>query len=235
MTHLTTEELDRAMSVWNRILDLPNVRLAYSDTGWTVPGPQMVPDGELAELIESYDGGLEIQFCAYSDYTGSEYDVANLRYLATTYDFVNTQTIRHGGEQGWVVVGELPVGDDVEDSIARLESFADALDALNDYPILDDDLLGEYELELIREALDEWLGRDIMSDLDGAFDGDAESYVTPERALELYCQYDENVWEFENATSIVNVNHDDAVKHVIDELLAGFTTPFVDPNQTSLF
>lgn len=154
---------------------------------------------------------------SYSDYGGSDLDAANVRALIEI--FGHDTFVHLYGPHGSVGLA-LPCGallpDDPDGDI--LASLVKTIDALRDYPIVDECVHSSYVDEIADEAWSSWIRSDLARDLDDyAPDGDASDALLDCDEDELYGAYygfEGNDWVCETATSAVNLRHDDAVRHV---------------------
>ncbi|WP_158881957.1 hypothetical protein [Amycolatopsis anabasis] len=233
------EQYERAVDLWRRLIDNYRTSLTCDRYG---RGIDRLPDETLYALILS-DGeetedeyAVTLTLASYSDYGGSCCDAANVRVFRDEFGWVSTSTDGyHGDGAAWVQFGELPDTQDIGNGLDMLESLANAMDRLTDYPLLSDEAHSEYEHELQEEAWVSWLEWDVKSELDDQMGGYLEIFgFTDNEIRELYYSYEENEWECESATSVVNRNHDDAVAYVLDEIVKAWRTPAVGPNQLAL-
>lgn len=185
---------------------------------------------------------ITVTLISCGDYHGSDVDAANNRVLkdAPGVDFHEPNT----GGQGsvfnvtTVTVGEMTSfenatdpGDTDRDPAERradclqwLEDLVTTLESLVDNVIyLDEEKHSEYLAELAREAWESWLESDVHSELTKIGPGGVGAWVDliddmgPELKANIrttYFGYEENEWNAESATSVVNGRHSDAVKHV---------------------
>lgn len=180
---------------------------------------------------------ITLTLMAYGDYHGSDLDAANVRSLDGTPGVtVSMPGRRDDGGSATVVLGEMTSfanaqGDEpsAEDAIMWLRDLVSTLDGLSGYPLISDQTHSEYVTELADEAWDAYLRSDIESELrkmspDGEFDyADVKIIGDPRDGDDIircaYYAFEENEWNAENATSVVNARHDDAVRHVAETVL----------------
>lgn len=184
---------------------------------------------------------ITLTLISCGDYHGSDVDAANNRALRGTPG-VDVREPNTGG-QGSVfnvsttVVGEMSsfenatsAGDRERepaarrgDALMRLESLVKQMEGLVEYALLDDEAHSELIDEFAAEAWDSWLESDTHAELINMGPGgsDAWNELLSDMGDELkasiretYYAYDENEWNAESATAVVNGRHKDAVKHV---------------------
>jgi hypothetical protein len=227
----TSDQRDQTIELWRRLLDSHVTRVhapsEYGHGAW----PIEITDERLAELVDAdgepadeYRVPVTVVLASYGDYGGSSYDAANVRTL-NGHPGVSTSTGGvHGEGSAEITLGTLPgdESDDVATGIEWLIALVEMIDGLSDYPVIDESDLGEYESELADEAWDQWVERDVMSDLRGMLEtvagDDWESAPDPtDRADEVrtaYYSFEDNEWVCESATSATNMRHDEALQHV---------------------
>src|SRR4051794_25368638 len=130
----------------------------------------------------------------------------------------------------------------VEDGVGQLRELVEAMERLADYPLLDDEAHSALEVELADEAWSAWLWADLRAEISRRLTGSCpESVVSPSdgditngglanggldevdldgcesRIREAYYGYEHNEWTCETACSAVNLRHDDAVDHILDQ------------------
>ncbi|KAA9159440.1 hypothetical protein FPZ12_020270 [Amycolatopsis acidicola] len=231
------------VELWRELLECDRVSLAEDRTGYLYPiRVQDLTDDVIHALVLSDgqetddDYAITVTLVDYSDYGGTERDAANVRYLIGTPGVQTSTNGRHGYGSAWVQLGELPTnGDDVGTGIEWLTNLIQIAQSI-DAGEVDESTLGEYETELQVEAWDAWLESDTRSELAdwfGCDDLDDFGY-SHEEIRDLYYSYEGNEWTCDSATSATNQNHDDAVEHVAETILAAWCKPYVDPNQTTL-
>lgn len=224
----TTEQRERAIELWTRILDGHQISASKVETGWygsthhTYVERREITQEIIGALIDS-DGtesddqwAVEITLADYSDYGGSDLDAANVRALDGTPGVSVCTGGVHGNGSATMTLGELP-GDDTEtvaDRLDRLEHVADMVDAMCEYGLIDDQTHYEYIDEMADAAWDQYLASDITGDL--ARVGPDQWEITDGVTAELRTAYygcEENNWYGETATSVINDHHDKAVAH----------------------
>jgi hypothetical protein len=249
MIAYSPEQYARVVELWDRAIDLYFAEL-YEQTGYRPTHRSRIDDTDLYERIlsngEETDDANEwrLDLIGYSDGSGTDWDAANVRYIEETHEWVDIDETYGGGKEAYLIVGCLPGSDDddIDDRIGMLESLVDDLGRLEDYPILSDDIHGQYVDELATEAWDQWLGSDVRSDIETRMedeypDFDALDYENVIR--EAYYDH-ENEWNCTSATEVTNGHHDEAVDAAYGEVLrlikrgeAELNEP-VDPGQLAL-
>lgn len=220
-------------------------------------------EADLFKLVISDGDGLydveriDMTLISCGDYHGNDLDSANNRALDGTpgvqVRYPNTGGMGSIESESSVVIGEMSgFGDSPEEAIDGLRLLADTMGRLLDYELLDEEIHSEYISELADDAWSQWLRSETMSELDSMLlaetDGGWDTETCPlvysndrrgrvGRVRDAYYSYEENEWNAESATSVVNGHHDEAVRHVFETVfLHSGTDPevFVDPNQLHL-
>jgi hypothetical protein len=239
----TTEQHERTTELWRRILDT-HVTTTYEERRGYQSYLETVTDDHLSTLIrtngqESDDYyPVTITLVSYSDYSGSDLDAANVRYLRDTETpGVHFDSGPHGTEYAWVQLGELPTnGDDIDTGIDWLQSLAELMDTIAEYGLISDESHSAYVNELAEEAWDQWLGDIVSTAVWELSDGNPDDFqFTDDEIRELYYGYEDNWWTCETATSVRNENHEDALAHVCDSIVSAWRTSVVDANQLALY
>lgn len=199
------EQLTRAVALWTRIVNSPHTEIQ----SW------INSEEELIALIvtdgDTQYGGWTIETASYSDYWGSDVDAANCAVFVQKFGWNEGGDGRHGERHAWINLGELPeVDGDTDVNLSIIESWAGALDRLDDYPLLDDDVHSEYVHGLATAAWDEYLWYDICHQIPEELDKEA--------VREAYYSFEGNEWVCETATSACNMRHEDAVRFAIESL-----------------
>lgn len=200
--------------------------------------------GNLPNIVKLYSPDFGpcavpgIDLVSYGDYHGSDLDAANARALVAEFGDV---FYRNDGPHGSVslsiaaapgVPPFAPPPDpanstgDWENDWETLASLAATMTRLTDYPLISEEAHAEYINELVTEAWDSWLRSDLLSDLATATGSDDLYEPADELAdqvREAYLSFENNEWVAQSATSVVNLRHRDAVRHVL-------TTVFYLPN-----
>lgn len=186
---------------------------------------------------------ITLTLISCGDYHGSDLDAANNRVLQGTpgvdVSEPNTGSVFNVST---TVVGEMSSFENSQtpadwerepaarraDALMWLENLVEKMESLIEYGLLDDVAHSEYIAELAEEAWSDHLESDTFdalrdmaadsvtfaSDPDEWIDGlRAEEESTP-RVHDAYFAFEENEWNAESATSVVNARHKDAVKHV---------------------
>jgi hypothetical protein len=119
-----------------------------------------------------------------SDYSGCTVTRSNYLVFQETYGSEDWVFSAHGGYSTYAAVvgltGLLTCADDTADSIL------DALDGLENYPLLDEEALSTLEMELADEAWDSWVADDFVKALETKFDGLAEFELPSGSALRTF-------------------------------------------------
>lgn len=185
---------------------------------------------------------ITLTLISCGDYHGSDLDAANNRVLQGTPG-VDVSEPNTGGmgsvfNVSTTVVGEMSSFENSQtpadwerepaarraDALMWLESLVKQMEGLIDYALLDEGVHSEFIDELAEEAWSDHLESetlDTLQDLAPA-DGTTVWEDTIDNATdelktsirEAYFSFEENEWNAESATSVVNGRHKDAVKHV---------------------
>ncbi|MEO6085695.1 MAG: hypothetical protein ABIQ18_21510 [Umezawaea sp.] len=238
----TPAQYERAAELWGRLLDSGRVSLKNDDYGSCL---EKVPEEHLLQLIvndgeQTYDyPAVTVTLVSYSDMGGygSDIDAANVRALEDTPGVqVSTDSFRDAGE-AWTQFGELPgdLDDDVDTGLEWLESLVQSIEALNDYPFIDEDGYYQYESECQEAAWDGHILSDITRDLDDWAGGyHWEDFgVLDDDLREMFYERAEN-WEFQGASTMVCGNQDEIILDIQETVLAAWRAPYVDPAQIAL-
>jgi hypothetical protein len=89
-------------------------------------------------------------------------ELANLKVLQDRFRFVSVQHWPYHTETGVIYFSDL---ESITESPEEFKDFLETLDALADYPLLDDEEWSLQENEAIEEAWDNWFGSDFSSSL----------------------------------------------------------------------
>lgn len=160
-------------------------------------------------------------YCMGGDYSGSTHHVANARYLLRQFSSPELRECNGGyGSQGVIV-----------DPRYLSEELLELLQSLENYPVLDEDELSSYELELQEEAWQHTVRRDWERALESALssllsDNEelAESIVeslSEESLFSLFsdcCELSNTYWEAESGTSVY-IDTDRVAESLSSELL----------------
>lgn len=213
----------------------------------------VISDGDGTKDVEQ----IEMTLISCGDYHGNDLDSANNRALDGTPGvqvcYPNTGGMGSIESESSVVIGKMSdFADSPEEAIDRLRSLADTMGSLLEFGLLDEEIHCQYIEELADDAWSQWLRSDTMSELDSMLlaetDGGWDTETCPlvdsndrrdrdDIVRDAYYSYEENEWNAESATSVVNGRHDEAVQHVFETVfLHSGTDPevFVDPNQMHL-
>ncbi|MGK4593964.1 hypothetical protein [Amycolatopsis sp. w19] len=237
------EQYAKTVELWQELLECHRVSLSEERTGYAYP----VQAGDLtvdvihalvlSDGVETDDDyAITVTLVDYSDYGGTERDVANVRYLTDAPGVQTSTNGRHGYGSAWVQLGELPTnGDDVDTGIEWLASLVQSVQAIDDGEV-DESTLEEYERELQEAAWAAWLEADTRSELAdwlGCDDLDDFDY-THDEIRNLYYSFEGNEWTCDSATSATNLQHENAIEHVAETILKAWRKPYVDPAQAEL-
>lgn len=239
LTHVySPDQYTRVVAAWHRLLDNPLTSVDVHNI-WTAD--KVAAEHLYALIVTDGEGTRDdcpiiLTLASYSDYGGSCLDASNVRDLDGTPGVQVSTGGAHGSGSAWVQLGELPSnGDDIDTGIGWLESLANTMDGLTDYPLISDETHSEYVHELAEESWDQSLGWITRSDLDDLAGGDVSDFgFTDDEIRDLYYGYDGNEWTCDTATEVRNERHADAVAHVLDEMVSARRTPLADPAQLSL-
>lgn len=239
------EQYSRAVDLWRRLLGCHDVS-AYEGSQFsryvdTVDDTHLyaliLADGEETDQEEP----VTVSLVSYSDYGGTDFDAANVRALAEDHAWVSTSTDGvHGEGSAWVTLGELPDLTDTDNGLDQLEYLVGAIEELAECPLLSEETHTAYVQELAEEAWDQYLSRDVRSELETALglDDTRDTLDTfgfsDDDIRAMYYEADETFFRAETATSVVNDGHDEAVEHIADAILSAWRTPWVDPAQLTL-
>jgi hypothetical protein len=108
------------------------------------------------------DFNYEIPYAGFSDYSGCMVERANSRTLEETYSFVTLDTAGMG------TVYTVIRSQDVLDAIFSEDfpEFMEAVDSLSDYPVLDESLMSEMEMEAGNEAWENYVRSDFRKEIE---------------------------------------------------------------------
>ncbi|MFI5777010.1 hypothetical protein [Nocardia sp. NPDC051570] len=242
-------QYERAVELWRRLLDCGGVAAYGAHNIFR----DSIEDSHLWELVMS-DGAetedveaITVSLMSYSDHGGSCLDAANVRSLAEMYVWVSTHTNGvHGEGEASVTLGELPrdVDNEVDWQLDQLEGLVKTIEALADYPLIDDEMHSNYVRELASESWGCFFGSQVHSDLaDILSNGDVcdmDDFGFPEHEIrEMYYGSSnlggpDDEWVCEGATSVVNYRHDEIVTWMADRMVDAWRIPVVDPAQLPL-
>lgn len=207
-----------------------------------VPMQSLITDDVIREAIATRGEGaglfrrLRITLASCSYYHGSSIDRANIRAFEAEYECYAWEPGDDSDESvAWVILGEAPGTDEEDDEaeqIKRLRALLEALDRLDEYPLIADDYHVQLEMQLADEAWDWWLRREVIDELCTALGVASldEAPRTPEFrddsrdiddiVREVYYSFEGNEWLCDTANSAINLRHDDAVQHVLNTVFA---------------
>jgi hypothetical protein len=236
----TPAQYELAAELWGRLLDSGRVSLKNDDYGTYL---EKVTEEHLLQLVMS-DGAqthdypaVTVTLISYSDHGsyGSDIDAANVRALENTPG-VQTDAGTYEG-QAWTQLGELPgdLDDDVDTGLEWLKSLVETIEALNDYPFINENTYFEYEEERREAAWVESVRDEVISELnDWAGDGNwADFGYSEDQLREMFDEAPSGYWEFERL-SMVRKHQDDDVEWIKELVLREWLAPLVDPNQVAL-
>ncbi|HVV11594.1 hypothetical protein [Amycolatopsis sp.] len=239
------EQYTRVVELWRRLLDCHIVEAYEVQAYGRLSHVGRIDDVTLYELVLS-DGEetgdlypVTLNLVSYSDYGGSDIDAANVRALKDVPGVI-VSDIDFGGKAATATLGELPDTEDTEDGINRLESLVYSIEHIAEYVLLDEETHSEYVTELAEEAWDQYLGSDVLSEvetalgLDDTLDTLDVFGFSEDDIRELYYGFEGTEFYAETATSVVNANHVDAIAYVVGEIVEAWRKPYVDPAQLSL-
>ncbi len=116
------------------------------------------------------DFRFDIPFASFSDYSGCMVERANSRALSERFSFVGIQYGGYGTE--WTCIHKEHVLDAIFSD--DFPEFQEALDSLHDYPVLDEDLLSQMEMEAENEAWKDWIYSNLSNEIESAHRGQWE-------------------------------------------------------------
>lgn len=183
---------------------------------------------------------ITLTLISCGDYHGSDIDAANNRVLkdapGVDYSEPNTGGMGSVFNVTTTTVGAMTSFENATDpgdtdrepaqrranALEWLEHLVTTLEGLQEYGLLSEEDHAEYLSELAEQAWSDHLERDafdMLRDLspfedDETFDALQDEEQGNPRVHDAYFGYDENEWDAETATSVVNHRHEDAVKHV---------------------
>jgi hypothetical protein len=241
MTDMTM--MEDIIDLWTRLVesDRTSLSVAWKSPYGSIhedPLREKVSEEQFARALsgERDDEWVVITLAEYSDYGGSDLDHANVRTLRDEYGCdTDCGGGFHGHQRAVIVLGELPESDGMSDRVERLRAIVEAIEGLNDYPVLSDSEWSELQLELADEAWDAWLRSDLIGDLENLLGVDdiEEASVRDEfkgdpRDLDdvircAYYEFEDNEWVCEDATSATNYRHKEAMTYVAEKVF-GFTS-----------
>ncbi|WP_280350376.1 hypothetical protein [Nocardia abscessus] len=243
------DQYKRVVELWRRLLNCSCVSTygqRYDNyLGW-------LDDEHLYELVlsngeetENYES-VKVSLMSCSNYGGSDYDAANIRWLSENMDWVTTVVDYgpHSESEAYVMLGELPpsAGDDVDERLAQLEYLVKTIEGLENYALIDDEIHTEYVEELATEAWDQWLAWDVKQDLNDWLVGNSgwdlhDFGFSDDEIRDMYYEFtsEQNFGPHcESATSVVFPYHDEVVDLIGKAIIKAWRTPAVDPNQLTL-
>lgn len=160
---------------------------------------------------------LLVELLSYSDYGGSDLDAANVEALEdmfTPYAFVHLYGPH--GSVGLAVPFGRPLPEDP--GCEQLSRLVATVEGLLDCPLVDEETHSRYVEELADAAWSQWLSFDVVRELEDYAPDDAASDALfdcgGETLRDAYYGYEGNEWQCETATSVTNLRHDEAVRHV---------------------
>lgn len=233
------------VELWRRLLDCHTVEAYEVRAYGYLSHVERIDDETLYALVLSdgeetdQESAVTLNLVSYSDYGGSDLDAANVRALEDVPG-VTVSGIAHGGKEAIVTLGELPACDDVAEGVSRLEYLVESIEYIAEYGLLSDETHSEYVDELATEAWDQYLGSDVVSEvetalgLDDTLDTLDVFRFSEDDIRELYYGFEGTYFYAESATSVVNENHVDAIAYIVGEIVEAWRTPYVDPAQLSL-
>jgi len=166
------------------------------------------------EFYDHYDKGyytvFALDFCTFSDYSGTCVERANNKHFKEKYPFISEEVGGYGTV--WTVINP----NDLDESSEEYNEFLEEYRSLLEYPVIDDELLSETELEAEIEAWNNWARDDFIDLLDKKFESELEEHncIDLEEYFEKYCKkndididFDDFVLAlFKQARQNINVN-----------------------------
>lgn len=165
----TLDQQQQATALWTRIArrcgtDIP------SHTGDATQGGIPTPETVLTETLT--DGAVheaDITLAEYGEHTarGGAVDRHVVEWMASEYaPYVREQSGCHPGcsQRAVLRLGELPTDGDVDGGIGTLRAIAESLEALDEYPVLDESHLGEVERLIVSESWEDYLHADVSDE-----------------------------------------------------------------------
>ena len=139
--------------------------------------------------LHKEDGSIVIvPYTSWGDYYGSTAERSNQAYLEKEWDWAYVVRGDYGSRAIAVDLSSI--------TTEQQDELDDVIRSLNDYPVLDDDLLSEVEMELEQEDWDSWIEKDIRRELDRIdFDNDDLTQEDMQQAARENNIY----WEAESA------------------------------------
>jgi len=133
-----------------------------------------------------------------SDYSGSSVELSNYRTFLESWRNVPGVVDLHGGHGTYAIAIRLDV---CEAGILQ------ALEALDDYPVLDDDAMGEVEAEQDREAWESWARDDFKRELERRHGVDVSEVSDDDiaRVFLAACEATGNYFECDGADRFIRV------------------------------
>ncbi|MCO1575889.1 hypothetical protein M8C13_08975 [Crossiella sp. SN42] len=183
----------------------------------------ILQDSEVSAAIAGAPSAIELVELpvSYSDYGGSDLDVANQRSLIETFgEGTFVRLVDGHGSAGLALPYQRPLPDDDDHDLLR--QLVEQIETLRESPLLNDETHSAYVTELADAAWEQWLRYDVASDLrDRAPDDQAEAHLdscSEETVREAYYAF-ENEWVCQTATSVTNLRHAEAITHIAETVL----------------
>lgn len=181
---------------------------ATLEAGFRYGAWEQAPDGEY--IVPDYLSG--------SDYSGSLVERSNRD--------VWRETFAEGEDQWWC---EVLGGHGTFAIVVRIADMPDDarefLDALEDYPLADEDAHSRLEMEAQDEAWENWARHEFETEIEQKFDGEFSSEMDREALFELFrkaCDESNTYWENESGDSMY-IDMDRVVTAVRAEDLEGLS------------
>ena len=191
-----------------------------------------------ADDTASGEAYFYVPYASGSDYSGSTVERSNYKVFTETYGADDWVFSAHGGYSTYAAVvgltGLLTCADDTADSIL------DALEGLENYPVLDEESLSTLESETTDEEWDFWVADDFVKALETKFDGLAELELPSGSTLRTF--FEEKREESNTEWYCEGMGHDMwvDVKRVVEgidldalaDYIVVYTVSYVDVGET---
>ena len=117
--------------------------------------------------------GWELPYAAFSDYSGSTCEMANVRSFKEMFkDAIKIECGAYSSQRAWVSKAAIMAMTE-----ETWESLKETIEDLEGYPVIDDSVVSEVEQELEEAAWDDWLKDDFKKELLNRFSEEIEAYL----------------------------------------------------------
>jgi hypothetical protein len=157
--------MDTTTKLSERVSRLYHVELIVPETTWRSETELSTSYGDWHKpKSDETDVWALIEYTSWSDYSGSLVDKANHKTLTDSFDAASFEDgidyIDYHGGHGTRALAVRLSSLDADDPDGWLESIVDTLEGLEDYPLADESLHSEMEMESQNEAWESWAKSD---------------------------------------------------------------------------